>query len=149
MSPENLPAVVPPADDELSIESFAGANLQYATTFPIDTPPGVALVHKAMDVPEIDLLLSKDKTLDVANVVIFRDKSLNRQTGELSTRTKIRLILVDGTVFGCSSPSAVESFRKAIVLMGGLQNFRLGTRFKVVAHDGGAPGPYYTLQLVE
>ncbi len=117
-------------------------------TFDTSTDAGKELVLRAMEKPDADLALMAKETVEIENVVLFRQEGTIDNGAEVVMKTKLALILKDGTIFSFASPSAIDSFRRIVVEFGGLQNWKPGMKVKVVPVASGDQKTYYLLRRV-
>lgn len=61
--------------------------------------------------------LPRNEKLDVSGYAIYTHEQTNRVTGEISTK-KVLSVLIGGTVYGTSSPTAINSAEEIIECFG-------------------------------
>lgn len=149
----NLPAqsdqiARPPApqdDDRFALESFNAGVLPLAASFDPTTASGRIQALKMLGAPAGDLRKIRDVAVTVAAVAIFRQDGVNSSDGELLEKTKVSWLLDDGRVIKFASASAIDTFRRIIVSLGGLPRVKFPMRLiaREVPHD---PYPYFVVE---
>lgn len=145
--PASPPVVI--TEDEKFLAQFNENRLPIAASWPLDNSYGRAMVMRCFDSPDLDLAATVGKELEVIGIAILRAPGIVSNDGEIADKWKACLVLKSEEILRFASPSALDSLRRIVTLLGGMSRLSFPIRLRAVAHKGDAPGPYYTLELVE